>query len=288
MWTRRLYASMPLPTAGSRALHGLRGGAFSRPNALLCRGAARQLSSSPSHSSIASSRLRSPVTWVSASATLAALYGLYEYQKMRQMTMQRMSGKPDLGGPFALVDWNGKPVTSDDLRGKWTLLYFGFTKCPDICPEELSKVTGVLNRLDERSQPIQPVFITIDPARDTQQRLKEYFRDAMLHPRFIGLTGTHDAVRKACRAYRVYFTKPTPEEIARGDYLLDHSIISYLVDPDGQFADYYGKSLSSDEMFERVSTLMSQWERQRWWDQMLGRDPHAHSLPGATTAEQRQ
>lgn len=222
-------------------------------------------------SSVASARLRSPVTWLSASATLAALYGLYEHQKTRQMTAQRISGKPDLGGPFSLVDADGKRVTSDDLKGKWTLLYFGFTKCPDICPEELDKVSGVLAKLDKRDQVIQPVFITIDPARDTKARLKEYFAGAMLHPRFISLTGTHDEVRKACRAYRVYFTKPTEEEIRRGDYLLDHSIISYLVDPDGEFADYYGKSLSADEMLDRVSTLMTSWESQRWWDDLLGR-----------------
>jgi len=162
-------------------------------------------------------------------------------------------------------------VTNADLVGKWTLLYFGFTKCPDICPEELGKVSGVLERLDARGQLVQPVFITIDPSRDTKQRLKDYFAEALLHPRFMALTGTHDEVRVACRAYRVYFTKPTPEEIAKGDYLLDHSIISYLVDPEGQFADYYGKSLSADEMQERMASLMAGWERQKWWDDLLGR-----------------
>ena len=192
-------------------------------------GAVRWSSQEAASSQVAVARLRSPVTWLSASATLAALYGLYEYQKVRQMTAQRVAGKPDLGGPFSLVDWDGKRVTSDDLKGKWTLLYFGFTKCPDICPEELTKVSGVLKQLDERQQVIQPVFITIDPSRDTTKRLKDYFGEAMMHPRFVALTGTHDEVRTACRAYRVYFTKPTPEEIKRGDYLLDHSIISYLV-----------------------------------------------------------
>ena len=76
-------------------------------------------------------------------------------------------------------------------------------------------------------------------------------------------------MRAACRAFRVYFTKPTPEEIKRGDYLLDHSIISYLVDPEGEFADYYGKSLSADEMYGRVAKLIGEWERQKWWDSVL-------------------
>jgi len=126
--------------------------------------------------SVASARLRSPVTWISASATLGGLLAMYEYQKVKQQTAQRVAGKPDLGGPFKLVDWDGKRVTSDDLRGKWTLLYFGFTKCPDICPEELHKVSGVLERLDAKQQQIRPVFITIDPARDTPTRLKDCAR----------------------------------------------------------------------------------------------------------------
>ena len=88
-------------------------------------------------------------------------------------------------------------------------------------------------------------------------------------PRFIALTGEDAEVKKACRAYRVYFTKPSPEEIKRGDYLLDHSIISYVVDPEGEFADYYGKSLSEDEMKSKVGKLIGDWERQKWWDSVL-------------------
>lgn len=209
------------------------------------------------------------MTWLSATATLAGLYGLYEYQKQRQATAVRAAGKPDLGGPFSLVDVDGNRVTSESLQGQWTLLYFGFTKCPDICPDEMNKVTDVLKRLEARGQPIRPVFITIDPSRDTRARLKAYFAEAGFHERFLPLTGTHEEVRKACRAYRVYFTKPTPEEVKRGDYLLDHSIISYLVDPEGEFADYYGKSLSADEMHDRVSKLMRDWESQKWWDERL-------------------
>ena len=221
---------------------------------------------------------------VSAS-TLAAL-GLYEYQKQRQMRAQYATGRPDLGGPFSLVDGSGKRVSSESLKGQWVLLYFGFTKCPDICPEELHKVSSVLTRLEtERAQPVQPVFITIDPSRDTPERLKAYFgADSGFHPKWFGLTGTHDEVKKACRAYRVYFTKPTDEEIKRGDYLLDHSIISYLVTPQGDFADYYGKSLSGDEMYERVSKLMRDWETQQWWDSVL---PAWLATPKGTEGQKR-
>jgi len=233
---------------------------------------------------VAAERLRSPVTWISATATLGALYGLYQFQYTRQLTAQRTAGKPDLGGDFALVDWDNKPVGSADLEGQWVLLYFGFTKCPDICPDELHKVTSVLKRLAAQGKRIQPVFITIDPARDTRARLKSYFASAGFHPDFIALTGDNDSVRKACRAYRVYFTKPTDEEIKRGDYLLDHSIISYLVDPEGEFADYYGKSLSEDEMFSKVGKLIGDWELQKWWDSVL---PAFAATPQLTEAQKK-
>ena len=94
-------------------------------------------------------------------------------------------------------------------------------------------MSDVLTSLEGQGQRILPVFITIDPERDDGPRLKRYFKDAGLHPRFVGLTGSADQLRAACRKYRVYYTRPTPEERQAGDYLIDHSIISYLVSPDG-------------------------------------------------------
>ena len=148
-------------------------------------------------------RLRSPVTWGSAAATLAGLYGLYQYQYQRQLARQRTSGRPDLGGPFSLLDPDGKPVRSADLHGRWVLLYFGFTKCPDICPDELDKVRTVLERLEGRGRDVLPVFITIDPDRDTRPRLKTYFADHDFHPKTLALTGSHEVRRaRATRAAR--------------------------------------------------------------------------------------
>ena len=227
------------------------------------------LLSSSSQGSVAARRLRSPVTWGSAALTLGGLYGLYEYQYRRQLMMQRTAGKPDLGGSFSLVQTDGTPMSDADLHGRWALLYFGFTKCPDICPEEMTKVSEVLTRLDGQGVPVQPVFITIDPHRDTKERLVSYFKDGDFHPKFIPLTGSHEEVKRACRAYRVYFSKPTEEEMKAGDYLLDHSIISYLVDPDGEFVEYFGKSLSANEMEERMRKVITDWENARWWAQVL-------------------
>ena len=244
-----------------------------RPPVALWRTTARLMASSSSNSSstgsVAARRLRSPVTWFSATATLAGLYGLYEYQYRKQLRAQRSAGKPDLGGPFSLLDVDGKTVTNEDLRGQWTLLYFGFSKCPDICPEEMNKLTTVLEQLDAAGKPVQPVFITIDPHRDTAARLKSYFAEGGFHPRFRPLTGPHEAVKQACRSYRVYYSRPSEEEIKAGDYLIDHSIISYLLTPDGEFADYYGKSLSAAEMEAKVRELISEWESDRWWAETL-------------------
>jgi len=248
---------------------------------ITCAGAfraVRQLSATPPpptlHSPVASStitkRLRSPITWISAAATLTALYAAYEIQYRRQLNRERVAGRPDLGGPFELFDASsGRTVRDTDLRGQWALLYFGFTKCPDICPQEMEKLTTVLTRLDAKGQQVLPVFVTIDPHRDTSARLKHYFEEMDYHPRFMALTGSPDAVKRACRAYRVYFSKPTADELKEGDYLIDHSIISYLIDPNGEFVEYFGKSLSVDETEMKMTKLIGDWETERYWRQTL-------------------
>mmetsp|Transcript_6121 Transcript_6121/g.19278 ORF Transcript_6121/g.19278 Transcript_6121/m.19278 type:complete len:298 (-) Transcript_6121:321-1214(-) len=221
--------------------------------------------SAPSPSASAARRaMRSPVTWLSAAATLGVLYAGYEWQYQRQLHRQRAAGRPDLGGPWSLVGVDGQRVTSEQLQGQWVLLYFGFTKCPDICPQEMDKLTAVLRSLDGKGQRVLPVFITIDPARDDAPRLKAYFGEGEFHERFLPLTGSFEEVRRACRAYRVYFTKPTADEIRAGDYLIDHSIISYLLSPEGHFIEYFGKSLSAAEAESKMTTLITEWERERY------------------------
>ncbi|EOD23309.1 cytochrome oxidase deficient [Emiliania huxleyi CCMP1516] len=129
--------------------------------------------SAPSPSASAARRaMRSPVTWLSAAATLGVLYAGYEWQYQRQLHRQRAAGRPDLGGPWSLVGVDGQRVTSEQLQGQWVLLYFGFTKCPDICPQEMDKLTAVLRSLDGKGQrapklppiPAKPVEIALPPA----------------------------------------------------------------------------------------------------------------------------
>ncbi|KAL3358530.1 hypothetical protein AABB24_015570 [Solanum stoloniferum] len=137
-------------------------------------------------------------------------------------------GKAAIGGPFSLIDHNGKPVTEKDFFGKWTVVYFGFTHCPDICPDELQKLASAVDKIKETSGiEIVPVFISVDPERDTVEQVGEYVKE--FHPNLIGLTASPEEIKKTARAYRVYYMK-TEEE--GSDYLVDHSIVMYvLLDP---------------------------------------------------------
>lgn len=164
------------------------------------------------------------------------------------------AGKPRIGGPFSLVDHNGRRVTQDDFKGKYLLLYFGFTRCPDICPEELDKMAIVLKEVNGSSDAaaaavVQPVFITCDPARDSQADLKTYL--AEFDPSILGLTGTYDEIKQVCKSFRVYFS--TPREVKEGeDYLVDHSIFFYLMDPEGQFVDAFGRNYTAEQAARRM------------------------------------
>lgn len=137
-------------------------------------------------------------------------------------------GKPKVGGPFQLLDHQGRPFTSEDLKGKYSLVYFGFTHCPDICPEELDKMAKMIDivKQEMRGNVMLPVFITCDPERDTPAVLEPYLKE--FHPDLIGLTGSWEEIKNVCKAYRVYFS--TPPHVKPGqDYLVDHSIYFYLM-----------------------------------------------------------
>ncbi|KAF8632404.1 hypothetical protein AX17_004845 [Amanita inopinata Kibby_2008] len=166
-------------------------------------------------------------------------------------------GRPDLGGPFSLTAADGKPFTDQDMLGKWNLVYFGFTNCPDICPAELDKIGSVLDRVvKEYGSVFQPIFISVDPARDTPARIQKYLED--FHPSFIGLVGSYDAIKAVCKQYRVYFSTP-PNADPNEDYLVDHSIFIYLMDPEGKFVDAFGQSVGEDEVTEKLGKAIAEW-----------------------------
>jgi protein SCO1/2 len=193
-------------------------------------------------------------------------------------------GKPKVGGAFELTDADGKPFLSTDLKGRYSLVrcpekkldpslmrnrvtpltfhsrqvYFGFTHCPDICPEELDKMALMLDLVDEKMPgALTPVFITCDPARDTPKVLKQYL--AEFHPKFVGLTGTYEQIKDVCKSYRVYFS--TPKDVKPGqDYLVDHSIYFYLMDPEGDFVEALGRQHSPQAGAKVMLDHMKEWK----------------------------
>lgn len=153
-----------------------------------------------------------------------------------------------IGGPFQLVNGEGAPVSERSFPGKYMLVYFGYTLCPDVCPTTLADEANALDVLGAKGDRVQPVFITIDPKRDTPAVVQQY--TASFSPRLVGLTGTQGEIAAVARAYRVYYaphrTGPGPD-----DYTMDHSSILYLMAPDGRFvapirADQEGPAMAAD------------------------------------------
>ena len=157
---------------------------------------------------------------------------------------------PTIGGPFTLVDQTGKTVNNSDLKGRLLLIFFGYTFCPDACPTALTTITDALDLLGARADDITPVFITVDPGRDTPEQLAMYV--AHFHPRLVGLTGTPEQITKVAKAYRVYYAKAGEDGADADDYLMDHTSITYLMDRDGTFRLHFSHGTDAETMAERI------------------------------------
>ncbi|KAJ8411388.1 hypothetical protein AAFF_G00173940 [Aldrovandia affinis] len=178
-------------------------------------------------------------------------------EKERRSQLQRMEQLRQAAvghGDFHLLDHTGRRRTKRDFLGQWVLLYFGFTHCPDICPDELEKVSDVVRALDaEAGLPrVQPLFVTVDPERDDVAAMERYVRD--FHPRLIGLTGTPEEVKEAGRSYRVYYSAGPKDE--DNDYIVDHTVLVYLVNPDGLFLDYYNRTKDDKQIADSIRKHM--------------------------------
>ncbi len=194
---------------------------------------------------------------------LAGLFGTgivvyYDYEMERVVTDTKIesAGKPLIGGPFDLIEAStGKRKTSEDYYGQYILIYFGFSMCPDICPTELKKMGRALNLYHSMGNGprVKPVFISIDPKRDTPERLAEYSKE--FHPDMDYLTGTNEEIGKVAKAFRVYFSAPEGDE---DDYLVDHSIFFYLMGKNGEFLEYFGKNMTAEEVSLKMKRTVTE------------------------------
>ncbi len=156
------------------------------------------------------------------------------------------SGTALVGGPFDATNQDGKRISDKEFLGKHTLFYFGYTFCPDICPAELQVISAALGEIEGAQEKFNLAFVTIDPARDTPEIMKQYV--AHFWPGTIGLTGSEEDIRKIASAYRVYYSKAEGESGDQDSYLMDHSSIIYLMGPDGKFVRHFPFGTSADDI----------------------------------------
>jgi protein SCO1 len=159
-----------------------------------------------------------------------------------------MWNRGPIGGPFALIDHTGKLRMDKDFRGKLLVIYFGYSYCPDVCPTDLQQIGLALDGLGAAAEAVQPIFITVDPERDTAAHLADYV--PLFHPRLIGLTGSAEQIRSVALAYKVYYARYPPDG---GDYVIDHSSFVYLVDKAGKYIGFLPSGTAADRIMEMIS-----------------------------------
>ncbi len=164
-----------------------------------------------------------------------------------------MSGKTQVGGPFTLTDQHGNKRSLADFRGKLVLLYFGYTFCPDVCPTDLAAMAQAIRTLDAEGNALQPIFVTLDPERDTREILRNYV--AAFHPRFVALSGSEEEVRRVATAYKIYFEKVRPP--GSSVYLIDHMAFVFLLDRDGRYVAFFPPGTSAERMAVMVREVLA-------------------------------
>jgi protein SCO1/2 len=178
----------------------------------------------------------------------AFLIASWQAGRDRQAGGAGATGAARVGGPFSLMDHTGRAVTDADYRGRLMLVYFGFTFCPDVCPTDLQAMAGALDSLGPDAGQVSALFVTVDPERDTPERLAAHV--ALFHPGIAGLTGTPEQIREAARAYKVYYAKAAGSD--PGAYSMDHSAFIYLMGRDGGFLEVIPHGADAGRIAEAV------------------------------------
>lgn len=169
------------------------------------------------------------------------------------IVQEKEYGTPQLGGSFSLIDHEGQSRTDADFKGKILLVYFGYSFCPDICPSALYNISQALEALGPKAKEIQPLFITIDPLRDTVEHLAHYREN--YHPRFVMLTGSEDQIQKVMKAYKVHGAKVKPDGTTT-EYLMDHTSIIYIMDRQGRFIAHFNHLTPPRELQEALLKIL--------------------------------
>lgn len=197
------------------------------------------------------------ILMIIAGLVVGAAVAIVVFPEARQALVptpgQQSSGRALVGGPFTLTDEDGKQVTDKDFRGRYTLVFFGFTSCPDICPASLQLIAAVLDNLGTKADRITPIFISVDPERDTPEKLGEYVKN--FDPRIVGLTGTPEQVAAVAKAYKVYFKK-VPNQESPDNYGMDHTSILYVMGPDGSYLTHFTPTTSVDDMTAKLEKIL--------------------------------
>ncbi len=163
-----------------------------------------------------------------------------------------IAGAAAIGGPFTLVDEDGRTVTDKDVLTKPSLVYFGYTFCPDVCPTDTARNAEAIDALEEQGFEVTPVFISVDPDRDTPEVLKEW--TDYLHPRMIGLTGSAEQIAAAAKQYRTYYK--VPEDKSDEYYLVDHMTQTYLMLPETGFVEFFNREMTAEDMANSVACFL--------------------------------
>lgn len=205
-------------------------------------------------------RLRTRLLVAAAAAIPAAVLGWFASNSVERWIAPADRSWPSLpagsgiGGPFQLTDHRGNTATDRDFLGRIQLVFFGFTNCPDACPTALSRVSDLLDQLGPASEAVRPLFVTVDPERDTPQRLSEYV--AAFHPSLVGLTGSAAQVADAARVFRVYYRRVPGQ--SPDDYTMDHTASVFILDRRGRFRGTIDLHGGSDDDLEKLRRLLDE------------------------------
>ena len=198
-----------------------------------------------------------------AGMAVAALLGGVYFMTMRSGSDDQFAqcragqiagGASQIGGPFTLVSETGETVTDNEVIDMPALIYFGYTYCPDVCPLDSARNAGAVDVLESRGKIVKPVFISIDPGRDTPEVLEDFTEN--LHPRMLGLTGSDEQVKAASDAYKTYYKKQPAADGDEEFYLVDHSTFTYLSLPEHGFVEFFRRDIGPEQMAEQVECFL--------------------------------